>query len=74
MPTGAKPAATATPVPLEEPPGTRCVAKSQGLWGVPIKGLVPQPPKANSVMCSLPKGIMPACNRRSTVALVWWAC
>ena len=67
MPAGVSRAATATPVPLEEPPGTRWVARSQGFQGAPIRGLVPQPPKANSTMCSLPSGIMPAAVRRSTV-------
>ena len=67
MPAGVSRAATATPVPLEEPPGTRWVLRSQGFHGAPISGLVPQPPKANSTMCSLPSGIMPAAVRRSTV-------
>jgi hypothetical protein len=67
MPAGARRAATATPVPLDEPPGTRCVFRSQGFHGAPISGLVPQPPKANSTMCSLPSGTMPAAVSRSTV-------
>ena len=54
IPAGANPAATATAVPLEEPPGARCVAGSQGFHGVPISGLVPQAPKANSTMWVLP--------------------
>ena len=70
MPTGANPAATATPVPLEEPPGTRWVARSHGFTGVPIFGFVPQPPNANSVICVLPSGTMPAPSNRSTVAAV----
>ena len=67
MPAGASRAATATPVPLDEPPGVRWVLRSQGFHGAPISGLVPQPPKANSTMCSLPSGTMPAAVSRSTV-------
>ncbi len=67
MPAGVRRAATATPVPLDEPPGVRWVSRSQGFHGVPISGLVPQPPKANSTMCSLPSGIIPAAVSRSTV-------
>ena len=67
MPAGASRAATATPVPLDEPPGVRWVLRSQGFHGAPISGLVPQPPKANSTMCSLPSGNMPAAVSRSTV-------
>ncbi len=44
MPHGAIRAATATPVPLLDPPGVRATARSQGLRGVPIRRLVPQPP------------------------------
>ena len=67
MPAGVRRAATATPVPLDEPPATRWVSRSQGFQGAPIRGLVPQPPNANSTMCSLPSGTMPAAVRRSTV-------
>ena len=70
MPAGANPAATATPVPLDEPPGTRCTVRSQGLRGTPMFAFVPQPPKANSVMCTLPSGTMPDASKRSTVAAV----
>ena len=35
-PHGASEAATATPVPELEPPGARCVFRSQGLRGVPM--------------------------------------
>ena len=70
MPAGARRAATATPVPLEEPPGVRWVLRSHGFQGAPISGLVPQPPKANSTMCVLPSGTMPAASSRSTVAEV----
>ena len=44
MAAGTRPAATATAEPLDEPPGVRCTARSQGLWGVPRWGLMPQPP------------------------------
>ena len=67
---GASPAATATAEPLDEPPGTRCVAVSHGFHGVPIGWLRPQPPNANSTMCVLPSGIMPAAIRRSTAVAV----
>ena len=67
MPAGASRAATATPVPLDEPPGVRWVLRSHGFHGAPISGLVPQPPNANSTMCSLPSGNMPAAVSRSTV-------
>src|SRR6516164_4903245 len=61
---GAKPAATATPEPLLDPPGVRAVAGSQGLHGVPRCWLVPQPPIANSTVCVLPITISPAAIRR----------
>ena len=67
---GAKAAATATPEPLDEPPGTRWVVRSQGFQGVPMTGLVPQPPKANSTIWVLPRLIMPARNRRSSAVQV----
>lgn len=70
IPAGASPPATATPVPLDDPPGTRCARRSQGLRGVPMRGFVPHPPKANSVMWTLPSGIIPAPSKRSTAALV----
>ncbi len=41
---GAIRAATATPEPLDEPPGVRGVARSHGFQGVPMRWLVPQPP------------------------------
>ncbi|KAG0910695.1 hypothetical protein G6F31_021542 [Rhizopus arrhizus] len=47
---GARPAAPATPDPLDAPPGMRGACKSQGLRGVPMTGFVPQPPNANSTM------------------------
>ena len=67
---GARPAATATPEPLDEPPGMRACFRSQGLRGVPITGLVPQPPKANSTMCSLPSGTMPPASSLATAVEV----
>ncbi|CFM01285.1 Uncharacterised protein [Bordetella pertussis] len=67
---GARPAATATPEPLDEPPGIRGWDKSQGLRGVPITGLVPHPPKANSTMCVLPRTTMPAASKRRTAVPV----
>src|SRR5690606_32480538 len=62
--TGAIPAATATPAPLEDPPGVR--SGSRGLREVPnaslsVKGTVP-----NSEVVVLPKGRKPAPTRRRT--------
>ncbi|MCY1538005.1 hypothetical protein D9M68_735260 [compost metagenome] len=67
---GARPAATATPEPLDEPPGMRARTRSQGLRGVPITGFVPHPPKANSTMCVLPSTTMPASSSRVTAVAV----
>src|SRR5690606_30953835 len=64
---GARPAATATPEPLDEPPGIRCSVMSQGFQGVPINGLVPQPPNANSTICVLPKITAPAASSFFTI-------
>src|SRR5215831_6351384 len=61
---GARPAATATPEPLLEPPGVRATAGSHGFHGVPRCWLVPQPPIANSTVCVLPSTISPAATRR----------
>src|SRR5258707_12029071 len=61
---GAKPAATATPEPLLDPPGVRWTARSHGFHGVPRCWLVPQPPIANSTVCVLPITISPAAIRR----------
>jgi hypothetical protein len=63
--TGAMPEETATPEPLDEPPGVRCTVRSQGLRGVPMWVLVPQLPIANSTVCVLPSTIMPALIKRS---------
>jgi hypothetical protein len=38
---GASPAATATPDPLDDPPGVRWTRRSQGFQGVPSSALVP---------------------------------
>ena len=71
MAAGARPAATATPEPLDDPPGVRCTAGSHGLRGVPMCVLVPQPPIANSTVCVLPSTIIPAeTTRRASVAVV----
>src|SRR5579875_2060598 len=56
----ARPAATATPEPLLEPPGTRWDRSSQGFRGVPSTALVPQAPKANSTIWVFPSKTAPA--------------
>src|SRR3984893_11944646 len=67
---GARPAATATPEPLLDPPGVRATAGSHGFHGVPICWLVPQPPIANSTVWVLPRTIIPApISRRARVAV-----
>src|SRR5438445_11096202 len=70
--TGARPAATATPDPLDEPPGVRCTFRSHGLRGAPMCVLVPQLPIANSTVCVLPRTIMPAAMSRSASVAVNW--
>ena len=70
MAAGARPAATATPEPLDDPPGVRCTAGSHGLRGVPMCVLVPQLPMANSTVCVLPSTIIPAAMRRSASVAV----
>src|SRR5436190_468226 len=70
---GARPPATATAEPLDEPPATRCTWGSHGFHGAPIGWLRPQPPNANSTMCVLPSGIIPAATSRSTAVAVWSA-
>ena len=67
---GARPAATATAEPLDEPPGVRCTARSQGFHGVPRWVLVPNEPIANSTVCVLPSTIMPAPISRSASVAV----
>src|SRR5258706_13873631 len=61
---GARPAATATPEPLLDPPGVRATSASHGFHGVPRCWLVPQPPIANSTVWVLPMTIIPAAIRR----------
>src|SRR5439155_24547466 len=68
--TGASPAETATPEPLEDPPGVLWTARSHGLRGVPMCVLVPQLPIANSTVCVLPGAILPAAMRRSASVAV----
>jgi hypothetical protein len=68
--TGARPAATATPEPLDEPPGVRCTRGSHGLRGVPRCVFVPKLPIANSTVCVLPSTIIPAAMRRSASVAV----
>src|SRR5437879_12459759 len=65
MATGARPAATATAEPLDEPPGVRCTVRSHGFHGVPRCVLVPKEPIANSTVWVLPSRIMPAPTSRS---------
>src|SRR6266403_3499970 len=65
MAIGARPAATATAEPLDDPPGVRWVPRSQGLRGVPMWVLVPQLPIANSTVWVLPSTIIPAAIARS---------
>ena len=65
MATGARPAATATPEPLDEPPGVRCTFRSHGFRGVPMCVFVPQLPIANSTVWVLPRTIIPAAISRS---------
>src|SRR5665811_2375203 len=67
---GARPAATATPEPLLDPPGARCRCGSHGFHGVPVVAFVPQLPKANSTIWVLPRVIMPAAVSRCTTVEV----
>ena len=60
MPQGARPAATATPVPELDPPGARFSFMSQGFHGVPKCVLVPKLPMATPTLCVLPSTIIPA--------------
>ena len=70
IPHGAMHAATATPVPLLDPPGVRATAGSHGFHGVPRCWLVPQPPIANSTVWVLPITIMPAAIKRLAMVAV----
>ena len=64
---GTSPAPTATPEPLDEPPGA-CGVSCHGLCGVPWSWLIPTPPKANCTVCVLPSRTMPAAASRRTAA------
>ena len=64
---GARPPATATAAPDEDPPATRGVAGSRGFLGVPKCGLSPSAEKANSERLVLPKATMPAAARFVTI-------
>ena len=64
---GTRPAPTATPDPLLDPPGAWGVA-CHGLCGVPWSWLMPTPPKANCTVCVLPTSTMPAAASRRTAA------
>ena len=66
----ASPAATATPEPLDDPPGVRAILRSQGFHGVPMCSLVPHPPMATSTVFVLPRRIPPAANRRRAIVAV----
>ena len=56
--TSASPVATATALPLDEPPGTR--VGSSGFTGVPNHGFTPVPPNASSCRFVLPTMRAPA--------------
>src|SRR2546430_16707109 len=56
---GASPAATATPEPLDEPPGVRCTLASHGFHGAPMCRLVAPPPMADSNVYGLPSTSLP---------------
>ena len=60
----ARPAATATAEPLEEPP-VQCPAR-HGFWACPWWALSPKGPIASSVMLSLPSVTAPAAASRAT--------
>ncbi len=62
----AEPSSNATPAPLDEPPGERSCATSQGLRGQPQCALTPVPPKANSTMWVLPTKT-PAWRRNAAI-------
>src|SRR4029077_6334808 len=64
---GARPPATATAAPDEEPPATRGVAGSRGFLGVPKCGMRPSGEKANSERLVLPSATMPAAARFATI-------
>ena len=61
------PAATATPEPADDPPGTRGWLKSHGFNGVPMRWFVPHPPNAHSTVLVLPSKMPPAASKRRTI-------
>jgi len=65
-PATARPSATDTAAPDDEPPGMRAVCASAGLRGVPWCGLMPTPENANSVMLVLPTMAAPCARSRAT--------
>src|SRR6185437_6007712 len=67
MAQGARPPATATAAPDDEPPAMRGVTESRGFLGVPRCGLRPIAEKANSVRFVLPSAAMPAAARLATI-------
>jgi len=67
-PATARPSATETAAPDDEPPGMRATAASAGLRGGPRCGLMPTPENANSVMLVRPMIAAPAWRRRVTAA------
>ena len=64
---GARPPATATAAPDEDPPAIRGVAGSRGFLGVPKCGLSPSAEKANSERLVLPRATIPAAARLATI-------
>ena len=72
-PATARPSATETAAPDDEPPGMRATAASQGLRGVPRCGLMPTPENANSVMLVRPVIAAPAARSRATAVASWVA-
>src|SRR5271154_5282193 len=67
MEQGARPAATATADPEEEPPEMRGVVGSRGLMGLPKCLLSPSPENANSDRLVLPRATIPAAARFATM-------
>ena len=64
---GARPPATATAAPDEDPPAMRGVTGSRGFLGVPKCGLSPRAEKANSERLVLPSAAIPAAARLATI-------
>ena len=62
------PAATATALPQEEPPGKRSGAL--GLIGVPCQTFSPVRPKASSTVLVLPTRLAPASSSANTTGAV----